>query len=319
MPDSTSPQQPQATAPAAAQPTAAPATETQPAKPSNPTSLEVAVKRTAALRKREEALAAKEAGLKSVEELSTLMKTDPAAAFERLAGDGFLEAYKAITNRVVGTQDEAAALAALPKSVRDRLAEVEDLKKRAALVEELTARLGALEDGKKKAEATLLDRQKQEAASRVFSTGFQAVEKAAAELPLLMGHPKRSERLQARWVGMMGEKKTELAALKPEQRQQRAAELVLEAARAEQKALEEETGWVLQTPWARGKILGKAPKAASAPSTSASIPATPKPPRTGTPTSLGGPSAPDLRKMTLDERMRHLKARERAGTLFTKT
>lgn len=316
MPDN---QTPSAPAEQAAQPQAEPAAQPTTTQPTNAKALEVAVQRTTALRRREEALAAREESLKGVSELADLMKKDPAAAFERIAGENYLEAYKAITNKVVGTQDEQKALDALPKSVREKLERLAELEKKVPLVDELTARLGALEEGKKKAEATLVERQRRDAAARVYAMGSEAVQKVAADLPLLMAHPEKDARIQARWVEKMRGVRSELAALSPEQRGQKGAELVLEAAREEQAALEKELGWVLTNPWARGKILGKGSKPSPAPASSAGTPANPKPPRTGTPTSLGEPSVADLRQMTHKQRVEHLKALERSGTLFTKS
>jgi hypothetical protein len=283
--------------------------------------LDAAVRRTVALKGKEAELAKREEALKPILELEALAKSNPAEAFKRLTGEGFLEAYKSITNDVVGSQDEAAALAALPKTVQEKLARLEALEKQGPVVEALEKRLGEIEKRRLDAETTLVERQKQEVATRVYSAGFEAVKAVAAELPLLLAHPEKDARLQARWVGKMKGVSAELASMKPEQRQQKGAELVLEAAREEQAALEAEMGWVLQTPWARGKmagVKGGAKPTSSAPAVSASTQATPKPPRTGTPGSLGEPSAPDLRKMTHTERIRHLSALERAGTLFKK-
>jgi hypothetical protein len=304
------------------QPSATAAPAAPPGDGQKPTkALDAAVRRTVALKGKEAELAKREEALKPILELEALAKSNPAEAFKRLTGEGFLEAYKSITNDVVGSQDEAAALAALPKTVQEKLARLEALEKQGPVVEALEKRLGEIEKRRLDAETTLVERQKQEVATRVYSAGFEAVKAVAAELPLLLAHPEKDARLQARWVGKMKGVSAELASMKPEQRQQKGAELVLEAAREEQAALEAEIGWVLQTPWARGKmagVKGGAKPTSSAPAVSASTQATPKPPRTGTPGSLGEPSAPDLRKMTHTERIRHLSALERAGTLFKK-
>jgi len=298
---------------------AAPAT-TQPAAAPDRKGLEAAVRRTVALKKQEAELAKRTEALKPMQELQALMETNPAEAFKRLAGSKFLDAYKAITNDVVGGQDEAAALAALPKSVREKLEKLEEMEKRVPVVDELQRQLGDLKAQRQKAEETLLSRQRQEAATRVYTAGFEAVKAVADTLPLVMAHPKSEALVQEAWTTLLSEKREELAALEPQARQQRAAALVKEAAESVQARLEGETGWVLQTPWAREKMSGVkgTPRGRpSAPAASGRTQPTQKP-RTGTPGSLGEPSAVDLRKMTPSERIRYLTERERAGTLYAK-
>jgi hypothetical protein len=282
--------------------------------------LDAAVRRTVALKKQEAQLKAQAEALKPMQELQALMEKDPAEAFRRLAGDRFLDAYKRITNDVVGSQDEAAALEALPKSVREKLAKLEELEKRAPVVDDLQQRLSAMEQKRQEAEAALLSRQKQEAATRVYTAGFEAVKAAGDVLPLVTAHPKGEELVQEAWTGLLRERQAELAALEPQARQQRAAALVKEAAESVQARLESETGWVLQTPWARekmGGVKGTPRGRPSAPATPGRTQPTQKP-RTGTPGSLGEPAAVDLRKMTPSERIRYLTERERAGTLYAK-
>lgn len=314
-------------APAAPPPPTPPAAEASPAastegqKPTK--ALDAAVRRTVALKGKEAELAKREEALKPVMELEALAKSNPAEAFKRLTGENFLEAYKKITNDVVGGQDEAAALAALPASVREKLARLEELEKKAPLVDDLQKKVADIEKRRQEAEATLLSRQKQDVASRTYATGMEAVKAAASEVPLAMAHPESEARIRAAWTARLKGRATELAGLTMEQRQQIGAEEVLKAAKDVQAQLESEAGWVLQTPWAREKMGVKGLSSKQKPGTAplkqtASTQAPSKPPRTGTPTSLGEPTAVDLRKMSHTERIRHLTALERSGSLFKK-
>lgn len=293
--------------------------QSQAAIPTAPKGLDAAVRRTVALKRQEAELAKRAESLKPMEELAALAKTNPAEAFKRLTGERFLDAYKAITNDVVGDQDEAKALEALPKSVRAKLDRLAELETKVPVVDELHQRLNVLDAKRKEAEATLLARQKQDAATKVYAAGFEVVKGAADALPLVMAHPKGEALVQEAWTALLGEKRAELAALEPQARQQRAAALVKEAAEGVQARLEGEAGWVLQTPWAREKMGGVKGAPRGRP-TAPVVPARTQAnrPRTGTPGSLGEPSAVDLRKMTPSQRIRHLQELERAGTLFNK-
>jgi hypothetical protein len=320
----------------AAQTTTPPATppsggqETTPAqppantvKPRDTKALDAAVRRTVVLKQREQELAKRADDLKPLQEIAELAKTNPAAAFKRLAGDGLLDAYKSITEDVVGLNDETKALEALPRSVREQLAKMKDLEEKAAKVGDLQARLDALEKSREEARQQFASQQRTAVAERTYSSGYKAVEDAAAELPLVARHPRGGELVQAEWVAVLEDKRADLAGVQGPEREALAAGFVLEAARRVQSRLTEELSWALPSSPEGVKVAptSAAPsgKATPAPKTAPStLGQTRTVPRTGTPGSLGEPSGTDTRKLTTQQRLNLLRDEERAGKFYSR-
>jgi len=281
--------------------------------PVDPKVLETRVRRTVDLRTKEKAIAEQEKALSAYKDLPELAKKNPAQAMRRLLGvpDGQITpeltaALKALSQDVVGIQGEEKALEALPKSVREKLERLAELEKKAALVPELQKRLDELDNTRKAALSQLEERQRAERTKVVFDTGYKAVEEAAEQVPLVLAHPKAQDMLGEKWAALVKEAKEKGTLKGPED----AVPLVLEAAKKLQAELEENSNWLLQTDWARGKIganggARKGPPGAP-PKSAPSTPGQRKPPRTGTP-SMGEPAKVDWARLTPNQRKALLK------------
>jgi hypothetical protein len=262
--------------------------------------------------------------LRPLQEVEQLVKQGKLAeAFQRLAGqDRLTEGYQQLTEAVLGTKDEEAKLAALPKSVREQLEELRRFREEAtgkvATVEQLQAELKNLQDERDGARKAFEAREREATAVRVFTSGLKAVESAEG-LELLSEHPENQQLIEREWTALLTSKRAEFAVLSAQDKHAFAEKLVLEAAKAVQQRLEKESEWLLNSGYARSKLLGnvkpvgtgKAPLKSSAKSTPA--PTTSPPPRTSPPGSLGEPSGVDLSKLPYKDRVRLLREEERRG------
>lgn len=325
----------------AAQPGGTPATQgtATPATPKGPDakSLTAAVKRTVAIKQREQELAKQAEALKPLQEVQELVRKSPAAALRKMlaAPDGSVtpemvatlrQLSQEMVNGEADAKSEQAALEALPRSVREKLARLEELEKKAPVVDELQKRLDTLEAERNQARQSFDSRQKADLGTRAYTAGFDAVKaQAAGEVELVLAHPKGNELVQAKWTALLKEKSPELGKLDMAGRSSLAAGLVLDAAKQVQAELEEQAGWALQTEWARGKMGGTTkggpkgrPSTAPPKSSASSTPGHKSTPRTGTPGSLGEPSGLDPRKLTHKQRMALLREEEAAGKLYSR-
>lgn len=285
-----------------------------------------AVSKTVQVKAREAELAKQMEQLKPIQDIQALVaQGNVAEAFKRLAGqDKLLDVYQQLTPDILGMQNEEKALEALPKSVRERLAKVEELEARVAGVADLEAKLADFQKRQDETRAVIEARQRESAAQTIYTAGFESLKVSPGEdAEFIRTLPNGQEMLQARWVEMLEEKQGDLAKLKPEERQRAAVGYVMDAARA----LREETfarfGPLLRPLGGKGKMRGnqvgqitdstRAPETSPAASTSG-----PKViPRTVTPGGLGEPRGVDLSKLNVDQRIAFLKREERAGRLKT--
>lgn len=298
-----------------------------PAPPKGPDlkGLQGAVQQAKSRRQQEVSAVKQMEALRPLQEVEQLVKQGKLAeAFQKLAGqDRLTEGYKQLTEAVLGTNDEQAKLEALPKSVREELEKLrrfqEEASGKVATVEELRTQLKALQDERDGARKAFEAREREATAQRVFAGGLKLVESTPG-LELLQAHPRNQELITQKWTALMTAKKEELRALPDKDRHDFAAKLVAEAAKEVQQQLEKESEWLLNSDYARSKLLGdvkpvgsagRAPLKSSAKSTPA--PTTSPPPRTSPPGSLGEPSGVDLSKISYKDRVRLLREEERRG------
>lgn len=309
------------TAPATSAPAAAPPTP-PPAVARDPKATQAALQRVIQARKQQEVQAKRAEQLKPLEEVQALVKQGKHAdAFRKLAGGDLPEVYRSLTEQMLGTQDEQKALEALPKSVREKLAEVDALKAQLAELQPVAERVKSIEEGSQKARATLEEHQRATMAKAVWDASF-AEAKNDPDADVVMRHEKAEDLVQERWVRHLekARQSPEWAKLTPEERQQRAGAMVVDAAREIQAEWTETHNRVLQARSLRDKNGRWAPQQrASAPQ----APAEPAPkstptasvPKTGTPGSLGEPTGTDFRKLSYEERVALLRKEERQGLL----
>lgn len=309
-----------ATPTGAAQPTPAP-----PTKGPDLSGLKSAVRQAVSRRQQEVAATKQAEALKPLQEVQALVQQGKLAeAFQKLAGqDRLTEGYQQLTDAVLGTKDEEAKLAALPKSVREQLEELRRFKEEAtgkvATVEQLQAELAKLKEERDGARQAFEAREREARAARAFTTGLEAL-KGAEGMELLRAHPQHQELVQQAWVELLKSKVEEMKSMPPQDRHEFAGMLVMAAAKSVQERLVQESEWLLNSDYARSKLLGEvkpvgskgsAPLKSSAKSTPA--PTNSPPPRTSPPGSLGEPSGVDLSRLSYRDRVNLLKEEERRG------
>lgn len=299
----------------------------QPTTPAQATAPKVdaqGLQRAIQARQKERELSARADSLKPFQEAQALAKQGKwADAVKTMAaGADINEVYQHLTEAVLGNKDEETKLAALPRSVREQLEEARRFREEASgklsAVEKLEAELKELRGQRDAAVKSFEAREQETRATQTFASGYQSVAQAEG-LDLLRAHPQGQGLVQQAWVALLNEKKAELGGLKPQERWELAQKLVAEAAKSVNTKLETEAGWLLQSDWAKGKLLGEVKPAVRgrAPvKPEASTQASPKtPPRTVPPGDTGEPSGIDWNSLSPRERVRKLNAMERAGTL----
>lgn len=187
--------------------------------------------------------------LEPLRELQELAKSNPAEAARKLLGDRLLDAYTGVTPDVLGLQQEAADVDALPKPVREQLAKVRELEAKLAALEPVVGKVEGIEKQRLAAEEAIQAQHVEAQTRALYESGFKAVEADPSVLGPIAKAPNRDALVAAEWQALIEERATAGLLKSPDD----AIPLVAEAAKRAAEKFKSQFEWLLTASGDSGK------------------------------------------------------------------